>query len=69
MLEVNFAILLVILANEELDWFLFNWDVSLVDLILPKSENLNKKTSLFQFLSDQMTISKHILRHIEVVCQ
>ena len=41
MLEVRFAILLVILANKKLEWIIFNKKVLSIDLMIPKLENLN----------------------------
>ena len=67
MLEVKFAILLVILANKKFNWIILLKVLS-IDLILPKVENLNKKTyyrlSLFRIIWRSW---KLILQHIEVV--
>ena len=38
MLEIGFAIFLVILANKKLDLIIFNEKVSSIDLVLPKLE-------------------------------
>ena len=42
MLDVTFTILLVS-ANKKLDWIIFKYKVSSIDLILSKLEKLNKK--------------------------
>ena len=64
MLEVRFAILLVILANKKLEWIIFNFVDWLNDTKVRKFKL--KKWITFQFVSDQTKVIKHIVQYIEV---